>query len=56
MGEPIPVRSRLLLRVDRISVSGSATVKNIARGCKYVLGLNLSQTQPAEVLALVEAA
>jgi len=49
--EPIPLLSRLSLRADRINVSGSATVRNVAwRGCKYILGVNLSQTQPAEVI------
>ena len=52
--EPIPLLSRLSLRVDRINISGSATVRNVAwRGCKYILGLNLSQTQPAEILAII---
>ena len=53
VAEPIPVRSRLLLRADRINFSGSATVRSIAwRGCKYILGLSLSQVQPAKALAL----
>src|SRR5665213_1290940 len=38
MPEPIPVRSRLLLRADRINFSGSATVRNVTwRGCRYIL-------------------
>ena len=45
VGEPIPVRSILSLRVERIDVSGSATVRHISwRRCKHILGLNLSQT------------
>jgi hypothetical protein len=57
VGEPIPVRSQISLRADRINLSGSATVRNIGwRGCKYILGLNLSQTQPAEALAIIRAA
>lgn len=57
VGEPIPIRSQISLRADRIGFSGSATVRNIAwRGCKYILGLNLSQSQSAEVLARIGAA
>ncbi len=57
VGEPIPVRSQISLRADRIGFSGSATVRNIAwRGCKYVLGVNLSQIQPTEALALLRVA
>ncbi len=45
VAEPIPVLSRLLLRADQINLGGAASVRHIAsRGCKYVLGLNLSQT------------
>jgi hypothetical protein len=47
VAEHIPVRSRLLLHVSCINLSGSATVRSVAwRGCKYILGLNLSQAQP----------
>ena len=57
VGEPIPVRARISLRADRLGFSGSATVRNIAwRGCKYILGLNLSQIQPPEMLALLRSA
>ena len=46
VAEPIPLRSRLLLRADRINLSGSATVRRVTwRGCKYILGLSLSQVQ-----------
>jgi PilZ domain len=55
--EPIPVRARLSLRADRINLSGSATVRNITwRGCKYILGVNLTQAQTAEFLAMIPAA
>ena len=57
MSEPLPVRSRISLRADRINLSGSATVRNIRwRGCKYILGLNLTQTQAVEVLSAIRAA
>jgi hypothetical protein len=46
LAEPIPVRTRILLRADRINFSGSATVRSRTwRGCKYILGLNLTQAQ-----------
>jgi len=42
--EPIPVRSRVALRVDRIKLAGSATVRHVVRrGAKYLVGLELSQ-------------
>ena len=45
MTEPIPVLSRLSLRADQINLGGAASVRHISsRGCKYVLGLNLSPT------------
>ena len=54
VAEPIAVRSRLLLRADRINFSGSATVRSVAwRGCKYILGLSLSQTQSSDVLDMI---
>ena len=57
LSESIPLRSQISLRADRISFSGSATVRNIAwRGCKYILGLNLSQIQSADALASLRAA
>ena len=47
LAEPLLVRTVLLLRADRINFSGSATVRSVAlRGCKYTVGLNLSQRQP----------
>ena len=56
VAEPIPVRSRLLLRVDRMNLSGSATVRRVTwRGCKYILGLSLSEVQPAKILASIRA-
>jgi hypothetical protein len=57
VGEPIPLRSQISLRADQIGIGGSATVRNIAwRGCKYILGLNLSQTQATEILAAIRVA
>jgi hypothetical protein len=51
--EPIPVLSRLSLRAEQINLGGSASVRHIASsGCKYILGLNLSQAlenPPAEL-------
>jgi len=57
VAETIPVGSHISLRAERISLSGSATVRNISwRSCKYILGLNLSQTQSAEFLAMIGVA
>jgi len=54
LSEPIPVRSRLLLRANLIDVGGSATVRHTAwRGCKYTLGLNLSHTLHDDALAAI---
>ena len=46
VGEPIPVRSILSLREARIKVGGSATVRYSAwrRGCKYIVGVNMSES------------
>jgi hypothetical protein len=45
LSEPIPVFSRLSLRADQINMGGSASVRHARRhGCKYVLGLSLSQS------------
>ncbi len=54
MTEPLLIRSRLLFRADRINLSGSATVRSIAwRGCKYLVGLSLSQAHSAKDLAVI---
>ena len=53
VADTVPVRSLLSLRVERIKVGGSATVKYVARrGRKCVLGLNLSQPVPKNSLDL----
>jgi hypothetical protein len=54
LSEPIPVRSRLLLRADLLDVGGSATVRYTAWSrCKYILGLNLSHTLNDDALAAI---
>jgi hypothetical protein len=54
IAEPVPVRSRLLFRADRINFSGSATVRSVSwRGCKYILGLSMSQAHSAKDLAVI---
>jgi hypothetical protein len=53
VADTVPVRSLLSLRVERIKVGGSATVKYVARrGRKCVLDLNLSQPLPKNSLGL----
>jgi hypothetical protein len=42
--EPVPVRTYITLRADRINVSGRASVRSVdRRGTRFVLGLELSQ-------------
>ena len=56
VAEKIPVRSILLLRAERISVSCSATVRYTAwRRCKHILGLSLSQALEKDLLKLAGA-
>ncbi len=53
VGQTIPVRSMLSLRVERIKIAGFATVRYIAwRGRNRTLGLNLSQPLPENSLNL----
>ncbi len=54
VSEPIPVRTNLQLRAERINLGGSATVKHSVRyGSKYLLGLQLSQVLQDKTLTLV---
>jgi len=41
---PIPVHTRLMIRAERLGLSGPAVVKHsLRRGGKYVIGLQLSE-------------
>jgi hypothetical protein len=52
--QPIPVRTCVMLRAERINLSGSATVRHSERyGAKYLLGIELSQILHEKTLALV---
>jgi len=54
VSKPISVHSRISFRAERLTVSGSATVKHVARlGAKYSLGLNLSQALRSEILIAI---
>jgi hypothetical protein len=54
VSEPIPVRTNLQLRAERINLGGSASVKHSVRyGSKYLLGLQLSQLLQDKTLTLV---
>jgi hypothetical protein len=54
VSEPIPVRTSLQLRAERINLSGSAAVKHSVRyGSRYLLGLQLSQVLQDKTLAMV---
>jgi hypothetical protein len=52
--ETVPLHSTVSLRAEAIKLAGSATVKHVARrGTKIVLGLELSQAQREQALALI---
>ncbi len=48
---PIPLRTYVSLRAEKIDLAGTASVKHVARrGAKYILGLQLSHELRASVL------
>jgi hypothetical protein len=52
--QPIPLRTCLMLRAERINLSGAATVRHSQRyGSKYIIGIELSQVLHDKTLALV---
>jgi PilZ domain len=52
--EPIPIRSCVSLRLERIKVASSATVKHVTRrGAKYLLGLELREAFGRDALAVI---
>ena len=52
--QPIPLRTGLILRAERINLSGPATVRHSQRyGAKYILGIELSQVLHEKTLAMV---
>ena len=54
VSQSIPVRTCLILRAERINLSGSATVRHSQRyGSKYILGIELSQSLQDKTLAMV---
>lgn len=55
--QPIPARTLISLSAERLSLSGSATVRHTQRrGAKYVLGLELNAALLERTLALAEQA
>lgn len=47
---PIPLHASVSLSTNQAGVSGSASVKNVARfGAKYVIGLQFNQPLPPKV-------
>ena len=55
--KPIPTRTPILLRAERINVSGSASVRYVRRSAtQYILGLELSQELKRQALASVSEA
>lgn len=54
---PVPLRANILLRAERIHLSGSAVVKHVARyGAKYILGLEMSHALQEKTLAAIQQA
>ena len=52
---PVPLRTNILVRAERIHLSGSAVVKHVARyGAKYILGLEMSQALQQKTLAAIQ--
>lgn len=48
--ELIPIRTQVTLKVDRLQISGSATVKHVTRkGLRHILGLELNQAVKFEL-------
>jgi hypothetical protein len=53
--EPIPERTSVSLRAERLSVSGGATVRHVVRlGAKFILGLELTASIAEKALSGVE--
>jgi hypothetical protein len=53
--QPIQAGTRLQLGADRIKLRGGASVRRMERsGSKYLLGLELTETMPASVIAGLE--
>ncbi|HML18027.1 MAG TPA: PilZ domain-containing protein [Bryobacteraceae bacterium] len=51
---PVPPRANLSVRAERIKLSGSATVKHVARyGSKYILGIEMSQRLGDKTLSAI---
>ena len=49
---PIPLRTRIIVRIERINLSGSASVRHVRRsGNYYLLGLEMSQELKCQALA-----
>lgn len=51
---PVPMRTSVFLRADRIQLSGAATVRHLSRyGAKYILGIEMSQALQEKTLAAI---
>lgn len=51
MSMPVPLRATVALNVDRIQVTGAATVKHVVRyGAKYLVGVELTTALTAKAL------
>jgi hypothetical protein len=53
--DPIPVHTCLMVRAERIKLSGPSRVKHaVRRGSKYILGIELSESLRSQVLSVRE--
>jgi hypothetical protein len=51
----VPVRARIMVRVESLGLSGSAVVKHsLRRGAKYVIGVELSSGRLAKIREPIE--
>jgi hypothetical protein len=52
---PVPLRTSIIMRSEKIQLSGSATVRHIARyGSKYILGIEMSQKLQEKTFASLQ--
>jgi hypothetical protein len=51
---PVPLRTTVAVRAEKIRLNGSATVRHVARyGSKYILGIEMSQILQEQTLAAI---
>jgi hypothetical protein len=51
---PVPLRTTISIRAEKITLNGSATVRHVDRyGSKYILGIEMSQILQDKTLAAI---